>query len=98
MGRDRYGKGFISDSLNAYDVPTLFTQLLEKSQSIDPKKVQDTFETLIEPGSLRSIFGPAHVGGLKTTGVNRVLVRPVPMCRMVKGKGDYIGGFTNDVK
>ena len=98
MGRARYGKGFISDSLNAYDVPTLFVQLLEKSQSIDPKKVQKTFEKLTVPGSLRSIFGPAHVGGLKTTGVNRVLVRPVPMCRMVKGKGDYLGAFMNDVK
>lgn len=97
MGRAKYGTGFISDSLNAYDVPTLFVQLLEKAQSVEPQKVQDKFETLTASGSLQSIFGPGHVGGLKTVGVNRVLVRPVPMCRMVNGKGEYIGAFINEI-
>jgi ABC-type branched-subunit amino acid transport system substrate-binding protein len=97
LGRGKYGSNFISDTLNAYDVPTLFTQLLVKAQSLDPKTVQDKFETMTAPGSLQSIFGPAHVGGLKTAGVNRILVRPVPMCRMVEGKGDYIGAFMNEV-
>jgi ABC-type branched-subunit amino acid transport system substrate-binding protein len=97
LGQATYGSGFISDTLNAYDVPTLLTQLLVKAQSLDPKTVQDKFETMTEPGSLTSIFGPAHVGGLQTAGVNRILVRPVPMCRMVNGQGDYLGAFENEV-
>jgi hypothetical protein len=97
LGQERYGTGFISDMLHAYDIPMLLAQLLEKAQSLDPQTVQDTFETLTEPGSLQSIFGPAYVGGLQSTGVNRVLVRPVPMCRMVNGRGEYLGSYVNDV-
>jgi branched-chain amino acid transport system substrate-binding protein len=97
LGHETYGTSFVSDSLDAYDVAMLLIQLLEKAQSTDPQKVQDTFETLTAPGSLQSIFGPAHVGGLQTAGVNRILVRPVVMCRMVNGQGEYLGAFENDV-
>lgn len=97
LGRAKYSTAFVSDSLSAYDVAMLLAQLLEKAQSIDPKTVQDKFETLTAPGSLQSIFGPAYVGGLKTTGVNRVIVRPIPMCRFVDGKADYVGAYKIDV-
>jgi branched-chain amino acid transport system substrate-binding protein len=97
MGQERYGTGFISDMIHAYDVPMLLAQLLEEAQSLDPQTVQDTFETLTEPGSLQSVFGPAYVGGLQSTGVNRVLVRPAPMCRMVNGQGEYLESYVNDV-
>jgi branched-chain amino acid transport system substrate-binding protein len=97
LGRETYGANFISDTLNAYDVPTLLVQVLDKAQSLDPQTIQDKFEQMTAPGSLTSIFGPAHVGGKETTGVNRVLIRPVPMCRMVNGQGDYIGAFENEV-
>lgn len=97
MGHAKYGSEFISDSTDAYDTMSLFLQLVEKAQSVDPQKVQDTFETLTKPGSLQSIFGPAHVGGLKTNGVNRVIVKPMPFSRVVNGKAEFLGCFTTDI-
>jgi ABC-type branched-subunit amino acid transport system substrate-binding protein len=98
LGLATYGTGFISDMLHAYDVPMLLAQLLEKAESIDPQTVLDVFETLTTPGSLQSVFGPAYVGGLQTVGVNRVLIRPVPMCRMVNGQGEYLESYVSDVR
>jgi hypothetical protein len=96
LGQAKYGAEFISDSVDAYDTMSLFLQL-EKAQSVDPQKIQDTFETLTNPGDLQSVFGPAHVGGLKTNGVNRVIVKPMPFSRVVNGKAEYLGSFTTEI-
>jgi branched-chain amino acid transport system substrate-binding protein len=98
LGRAKYGRqDFVSDCVFAYDQAVLLTQMIEKAQSVDPQVVMDTFETLTTPGDLKSVFGDAYVGGLQTTGVNRVLVRPNPMSILVNGKGVYLGMFTVDV-
>jgi branched-chain amino acid transport system substrate-binding protein len=96
-GRARYGNDLVEDAIFAYDQVILFAQLLEKTQSLDPQTVLNTFETLTKPGDLQSIFGPAYVGGLKTTGVNRVLVRPTPLSRVMNGKGEFLGMFPKEV-
>ena len=97
LGRAKFGKDLIEDSIFSYDQVMILTQIMVKANSIDPQKVLDTFETLTAPGSLQSIFGPAHAGGLKKMGVNRALVRPNPMSRVVNGKSDYLGMFTVDI-
>jgi branched-chain amino acid transport system substrate-binding protein len=97
LGRAKYGDELVEDAIFAYDEVMLLAQTLEKAQSIDAQTVQDTFETLTEPGSLQSIFGAAYVGGLETTGVNRVLVRPSGLSRVVNGNGEFIGMFPRDI-
>jgi hypothetical protein len=59
---------------------------MEKAQSIDPEKVLATLETMTEPGVIQSTFGPAYMGGKKHFGVNRVLVRPIPVAHIMDGK------------
>jgi branched-chain amino acid transport system substrate-binding protein len=98
MGYDKYGtQDFVEDSVFAYDQIILLAQVMEKAQSIDPQEVLNTFETLSESGELQSIFGPAYVGGLQTYGTNRVLVKPIPLSRLVNGQGEFIGMFTADI-
>jgi branched-chain amino acid transport system substrate-binding protein len=98
LGRAKFGdKGFIEDSVWGYDVAMILAQMIEKAGSTDPQKVQSTFEGLTSNGSLKSIFGDCHVGGLKTAGVNRVLVRPVPWSRVNNGKPEFIKMFSIDV-
>jgi branched-chain amino acid transport system substrate-binding protein len=98
MGYAKYGvQDFVEDGVFAYDQIMLMAQVMEKAQSLDPQEVMNTFETLTEPGDLQSVFGPAHVGGLQTYGVNRVLVKPVPMSRLVNGQGEFIGMFTAEI-
>jgi branched-chain amino acid transport system substrate-binding protein len=96
-GRAKYGNDLVSDSILAYDQAMLLVQMIQKAQSIDPQVVEKTFETLTNPGDLQSIFGPAHAGGAKTTGVNRILVKPWPLARLVNGQGEMIGFSTVDI-
>lgn len=86
----KYGEEFVSDALMAYDNAWVLIQAMEKAQSVDPEKVTATLETMTEPGSLQTTFGPAHMGGLKRFGVNRVLVRPVPIVTIMDGKVDVV--------
>jgi len=68
-----------------------------KAQSVDPQIVQDTFEILTEPGDLQSIFGQAYVGGMETTGVNRVVVKPWPLSRLHNGQGEFVKFINIDI-
>ena len=77
----KYGEGepYNTDALVTYDQAWAFVQVLEKAQSVDPKVVADTFDTLTKPGDIKSIFGDAYMGGSEVLGVNRVLIRPQPL-------------------
>jgi hypothetical protein len=96
-GRAKYGDDMVSDAIGAYDQAMLLVQMIEAAQSIDPAVVEATFETLTNPGDLQSIYGPSYAGGLETTGVNHVLVKPCPLARIMDGQGELIGLFTVDV-
>jgi hypothetical protein len=91
MGRAKYGKDLVQDAIPAYDEVMLFAQTLEKAKSIDPQTVLNTFETLTSPGDLKSVYGKAYVGGMKTTGVNRIAIRPTPLSVLVNGTGKFLG-------
>jgi branched-chain amino acid transport system substrate-binding protein len=97
LGRAKYGTDLMEDSIFAYDQVMLLAQMLVKANSVEPKVVQDTFETMTAPGSLQSVFGPANSGGLEKTGVNRALVRPSPLSRLINGKGELVGMFTIEI-
>jgi len=80
----KYKEPFVSESFMAFDTAWTLSQAFEKAQSLDPATIEKTLEKMKTVGSLKTVYGPAHMGGLKTFGVNRVLVRPVPLSA-VKG-------------
>lgn len=86
----KYKEEFVSDALLAWDVAWILIQAIEKAQSLEAAKIIAKLETLTEPGSLHSLFGPAHMGGVKTYGVNRVVVRPVPISSLLDGKVGFV--------
>ena len=93
----KYAEDFVSDAVFAYDGAWILAQVIEKAQSVDPQAVLSTFETLSQPGSLQSVFGEARVGGLKTFGANRVLVRPIPISGLINGKAEVYRYYTPEI-
>jgi branched-chain amino acid transport system substrate-binding protein len=77
---------FISDASFAWDCGWILVQAMEKAQSVDPEDVLAALDTMTAPGDLQTGFGSAHMGGLETYGVNRVLVRPVPVSYLMNGQ------------
>ena len=85
-------KTFISDSLWAWDEAWALAQAIERAKSIDPQVVLKAFETMTEPGSIQTLFGPAYMGGSKVDGigVNRVLFKPYALSHIMKGESNLV--------
>lgn len=79
-----YKDYFISDAVPAYDAVWILTQIMEKAQSLDPKTVMTTLESMTHPGDLKSLMGSAYMGGMERFGVNHVLIRPIPISHFNK--------------
>jgi branched-chain amino acid transport system substrate-binding protein len=76
-------KDEISDVyLVGYNGMWVLLQAIEKAQSLDAATIVKTYEGLTKKGDLQTLWGNpsdgggAYVGGLKSTGVNRVLNEP----------------------
>lgn len=87
----KYSEDFVSDCLLAYDVVWTLVQGVQKARSTDPEAVLKALEGMNQPGSLKSVFGSAQLGGAKTFGVDRVLVRPIPVSVIKNGKVELVG-------
>jgi branched-chain amino acid transport system substrate-binding protein len=86
-----YKEPYFEDTPVTYAMAEVFVQALKKANSIEVEKVIATFESMTAPGSFNTCWGPAHMSGKKTFGVNRVLNRPVPQTRLMNGKIEFIG-------
>lgn len=82
---------YFEDTPVTYSQAEAFVQALQKADSIDVEKVIKAFESMTEPGSIQTCWGPGYMTGEKTFGVNRVLNRPVPQTRIMDGKIELIG-------
>lgn len=92
---DRWAKvtkdPYFEDTPVTYSQAEAFVQALKKADSIDVEKVIEAFESMTEPGSFNTCWGPGYMSGKKTFGVNRVLNRPVPQTRLMNGKIEFVG-------
>jgi ABC-type branched-subunit amino acid transport system substrate-binding protein len=92
---DRWAKvtndPYFEDTPVTYAIAEVFVQALKMADSVDVEKVIAAFEASTAPGSFETCWGPAHMTGAKTFGVNRVLNRPVPQTRLMNGKIEFVG-------
>jgi ABC-type branched-subunit amino acid transport system substrate-binding protein len=91
MWAKKYKEPFFSDAIMNWAQAEVFIQALKKANSVDPQKVVAALDGMTAPGSAQTAYGPGHMGGVKRFGVNRVLVRPLPMSRLVDGKIEFLG-------
>jgi len=87
----KYKEPFFSDSIITWAEAEVFVQALKKANSIKPEKVVAAFDSMTAPGSFQTAFGPGHMGGANRFGVNRVVVRPIPISRLMNGKIQFEG-------
>jgi branched-chain amino acid transport system substrate-binding protein len=87
----KFKEPFFSDSIMNWVQAEVFVQMLKKANSVDPAKVIAAFDKMTAPGSIQTAYGPGHMGGAKRFGTNRVLIRPLPMSRVMDGKIEFLG-------
>lgn len=89
--KKKYKEPFFSDSIITWAEAEVFVQALKKAGSIQPEKVVAAFDSMTAPNSFQTAFGPGHMAGKNRFGANRVVVRPIPLSRLDKGKISFVG-------
>jgi branched-chain amino acid transport system substrate-binding protein len=74
---------FLLDTICGWDSLWCLVQAIEKAQSLDPTEVAASWEKM---GSIETAYGTGHMGGLKTFGINHLVIRPIPVSRLENGK------------
>lgn len=69
-------------------------QAIERAQSLDTSEVAATWEKM---SSIETAFGMGHLGGLKTYGINHLVVRPLPITKLEKGNVKFVGWFMPNI-
>jgi branched-chain amino acid transport system substrate-binding protein len=87
----KFKEPYFEDTPLTWSEAEAFVQALKKANSVKPEKVVAAFDSMTAPGSIQTCWGPGHMGGAKAFGVNRVLVRPVPITRLMNGKIEFVG-------
>ncbi len=87
----KYNEPYFGDVPVTWSQAEIFVQVLKKANSLDPKKVISTFESMTAPGSFQTAYGPGYISGKKRFGTNRVVVRPIPISRLVNGEIKFVG-------
>jgi branched-chain amino acid transport system substrate-binding protein len=92
---DRWAKKFkepyFEDAPLTWSEAEVFVQALKKANSVEPEKIMAAFDAMTAPGSFETCWGAGHMGGSRDFGVNRVLVRPVPITRLMNGEIEFVG-------
>ena len=61
-------------------------QGIEKAQSFDTDKVVDAMETM---KSIETPYGQGRMGGKDIFGIDHVVIRPIPISRIMHGKVEF---------
>jgi len=87
----KYKSRFIFEAYQGWDELWCLVQAIEAAQSLDPTDVKTAWENM---KSIETSYGTGHMGGLKTYGINHLVVRPCPITAFVKGKVKLIKWYT----
>jgi branched-chain amino acid transport system substrate-binding protein len=83
----KYGRFSTADVPGGFDGFWCTTQAIEAAQSLDPTEVAKTWEQM---ESLQTTKGTAKMGGLKTAGINHIVVMPFAITRLMNGEAEHV--------
>ena len=86
---EKYG-----DSLLGWDALWCLVQAIEKANSLDPTVVAKTWENMRK---IETSSGTGKMGGLKTYGLNHVVVKPISLSRLNKGEIEFVKWYTPNI-
>jgi branched-chain amino acid transport system substrate-binding protein len=89
--RNKFGVELRTDHLLGFESLWYLTQAIEKAQSLDPIAVMNSFGKMTK---IETPYGTGTMGGLKTFGINHVVVRPLSLVRFMNGEPNFIKWYT----
>jgi len=92
--RDKFGVEARVDHLFGWETLWFLAQAIEEAQSLDPTVVRDRWEKMKK---IETLTGPGKMGGLKTYGVNHLVVPPWFFTRVMNGEVKHATWLTVEV-
>jgi branched-chain amino acid transport system substrate-binding protein len=86
--------GKYGDSLLGWDALWCLVQAIEKANSLDTTEVAKTWENM---SKIETSSGTGKMGGLKTYGINHIVVKPVGLSRFNKGEVEFVKWYTPNI-
>jgi ABC-type branched-subunit amino acid transport system substrate-binding protein len=90
----KFASPFMFEGAQGWDALWALTQAIEAAKSLDPTVVKIAWENI---PSIETSYGKGHMGGLKSFGVNHIVVRPTPISRLKNGKVELIKWYTPEI-
>jgi branched-chain amino acid transport system substrate-binding protein len=88
--RKMFGVDLLYAHIAGWEALWTLVQAIEKANSLDTTKIAETWEKM---DSINAMYGKAKMGGMKTFGINHVMMRPVPITRLNNGKVEFVKFF-----
>ena len=95
---EKFGDEWVSDAVQAWDEAWIITQAMQKAGSVVPEDILAALDASTNDGDLENTSGPVKMGGADRFGVNRVLIRRVPITSIDHGKMTFEGFFESSYK
>lgn len=86
----KYGVDLLYAHIAGWEALWTLVQAIEKANSLDPTKIAETWEKM---ETIDAMYGKAKMGGMEAFGINHVMMRPVPITRLNKGKVEFVKFF-----
>ena len=84
--QDKYGQELLLSHFIGYEQMWILAHVIEQVQSLDPTVVRDAWEKMT---SIETPCGPGYMAGLEYYGINHIVARRVPLCRIMNGKVEF---------
>ena len=86
--KQKIGAEITADSFMSFEALWVLAQAIENAQSVDPTEVRNAFENMKK---IDMATGPGKLTGLKTYGINRIVIRSIPIIKIMNGKIEQLG-------
>lgn len=84
--KEKYNQEMIASIYIGWEQMVILADVIEQAQSLDPTEVRDFWEKM---PVVNTPVGPGRMGGQDYYGTNHVVIRPMPMCRIMNGKVEF---------
>jgi branched-chain amino acid transport system substrate-binding protein len=91
---DTYKTAIWNDAFQGWDSLWTLMQAIEKTQSLDPTEVMKTWEKM---EAIETKYGTGKMGGLKTFGLNHVVIPPCPISYLENGEIKFGGWYEQKI-
>jgi branched-chain amino acid transport system substrate-binding protein len=91
---DMYGEELQAAHFIGWEQMQILAYVIKQAQSLDPAVVKDAWENI---ASIETPCGPGYMTGLEYYGLNHIIARPIPLCRVMDGDVEHFGWIEGDL-